>query len=244
MKTCMDDRVAIKILPKLLIANNTIDISVKGHSMIPTLFEGDTITICKKDKYIVGDILVFAYKFDMLLIHRLVKFDDKYFCKGDNSFRLEDVELHDIIGKVVKVNGKDISPWPKWKIDMSYKINRSFFECRYNIQKTIQTDIYKIYEQLVLKKCDVDLRFVINKQMLPNFKDAFLLCLLKLEKEQQYILKNMADDVLCILSTAHSINELLDAIVLNNKFPISIMEDAIEAFIFFAFIDKLIVLSN
>ena len=240
----MDDNIAIKILPKLLIANNTIDISVKGHSMIPSLFEGDTITICKKDKYVIGDILVFAYKYDMLLTHRLVKIDDSFFCKGDNAFRLEDIKQRDVIGKVMKLNGEDVLPWPRWKATMSYEINRSFFKCRYNIQKTKETALYKVYEQLVLKKDGLNLKFVMNEQLHKISTEEIRKCLLKLDAEQRCILEILIDDIISILSKSHCIKELLYALALNISTPNPILQDAIEAFISLALMDDLVVLSR
>ncbi len=68
-------------------------LTIEGTSMLPVLHPGNCISICAKEDYIVGDILVFFYKNDTLLVHRLLKIENgRYFCKGDNSFRLEDVE--------------------------------------------------------------------------------------------------------------------------------------------------------
>ncbi len=66
-------------------------LSVAGNSMLPILHAGDSILVCRKDIYEEGDILVFFYKQNELLVHRLLKIKNgRYFCKGDNAFRLED----------------------------------------------------------------------------------------------------------------------------------------------------------
>jgi len=78
----MDDIAAIKVLPLLLKSNQTVNITVKGHSMYPTLREGDTITITLCEQYVIGDILVFRYKNDDLLVHRLLKKTSSFFLKA------------------------------------------------------------------------------------------------------------------------------------------------------------------
>lgn len=49
------------------------ELSVDGISMLPILHPDDSIKVCAKDEYTVGDILVFFYKDDSLLVHRLLK---------------------------------------------------------------------------------------------------------------------------------------------------------------------------
>ena len=45
----------------MLRSNGSAVITVEGISMLPTLQEGDTITLSKSYNYELGDILVFAY---------------------------------------------------------------------------------------------------------------------------------------------------------------------------------------
>lgn len=103
--------------------------------MNPTLYEGDEIAVKPSPEYEVGDILVFSYKSDELLVHRLLKKEGRFFCKGDNAFRLEDITAEQIFGKVISVNGNPVIPWPDWKIQLSYRVNREFVKCRYDIEK-------------------------------------------------------------------------------------------------------------
>ncbi len=121
------------------------DLTVSGTSMHPILNPGERIKVCAKNDYTVGDILVFYYKNDVLLVHRLLKIENgRYFCKGDNSFRLEDVEKSAILGAVIQI--KDVNNTPEF-ISASYTINRVFRRCGYDIEKTRLTPEYTAYWQ-------------------------------------------------------------------------------------------------
>ena len=79
--------------------------------MLPTLLAGDVVTIAAQGNYAVGDILVFLYGDDELLIHRCIEADwdnQVYICKGDNAFRLEKVDHEAILGKVITVSRNDL----------------------------------------------------------------------------------------------------------------------------------------
>jgi len=151
----MDKILINKILQAQKKKGNPFEISVVGISMNPTLFEGDIISIQPQKEYDVGDILVFNYKQDELLVHRLLKTENNiYFCKGDNSFRLEDVKKELVIGKVFAVmrNGETISlpPVTKRLIYMSTAVNKVFLKCRYDVETTKETYIYKLYNKIIL----------------------------------------------------------------------------------------------
>ena len=134
------------------------EISVVGSSMEPTLIEGDRIAIKKKKEYDVGDILVFLYKHNELLVHRLLRKESGlYLCKGDNAFRLEDIEYSQIVGCVTSINGFPPFYWNHELLELSYAVNRAFVKCQYNICKTKQTDIYKAY---MAKICNEDYAYV------------------------------------------------------------------------------------
>ena len=140
---------------KLLIAqirvSGRVKISVVGASMNPILFDGDQITVSPCEYYFPGDILVYNYKQEGLLVHRLLYVkENKYFCKGDNSFRLEDISKEQIVGKIILVNEKEPPPCTERILKISYLVNREFLKCRYNIEKTKQSDIYQLYKKVVL----------------------------------------------------------------------------------------------
>ena len=140
------------MLSLLLKEGRKTQIHVKGISMLPTLVDGDCITVQRFSSYDVGDILVFRYKFDELLVHRLLKKEDRYYCKGDNAFRLEDIQLGQILGKVVEVNGQAITPWPKWKIDLSLEVGYIFRHNHYDVLKTKRTTVYQQYYEKIFQE--------------------------------------------------------------------------------------------
>ena len=120
--------------------------------MFPTLLEGDIITISKCKEYKIGDILVFLYKDDEIIVHRLLKIEnDTYFCKGDNCFRLEDIPYERIVGKVIKINGKNIQPCPQGLTEHSFEVHKRLAELNYDIEKLKTTETYKNYEKLYLR---------------------------------------------------------------------------------------------
>ena len=121
-------------------------IRVSGSSMYPTLFNGDQITIERRDEYAIGDILVFIYKKQELLVHRLIRKEKGiYYCKGDNAFRLENIAFEKIIGVVILKNNKPINKWSSTLIDLSYSVNRMFVEKRYDVEAVKKTTVYKEY---------------------------------------------------------------------------------------------------
>lgn len=139
-----NQRIFMNILKTQSIKKNLWSLTVKGYSMFPTLQEGDTVTIIHQSDYDVGDILVFLYKENTLLIHRLIKKDKGiFYCKGDNAFRLEDVTEENIIGKVHLINSCALPRCSKEFIDLSYAVNREFVRLRYDIDRTKRSDVFK-----------------------------------------------------------------------------------------------------
>ena len=135
-------------LLRLMIKKNMeINISVSGISMEPTLFEGDIIHIVS-GMYKVGDILVYIYKNNELLVHRYVgMMEEQLLCKGDNSFRIEDIEECAVLGKVdsVEHNGEiyRLPPFPESLAEMSKEIGKLFKKNKYNVFVTQNELLYK-----------------------------------------------------------------------------------------------------
>ena len=76
-------------------------VKVMGNSMFPTIKAGESVPVLMRDdiKFCIGDILVFRYKNEGFLIHRLLqKKGQIYYCKGDNSIRMESVGKETILG--------------------------------------------------------------------------------------------------------------------------------------------------
>lgn len=131
-------------------------VSVSGNSMSPTLLPNDTVIIMKDKTYVNGSILVFHYESNGYLIHRLLYASKGlYYCKGDNSFRIEVIKGEQIVGRVIFVKrGKTIftpSQVNKDFIEMALRINREFVLSGYNYQKVLNSDIYSKYKKNYLK---------------------------------------------------------------------------------------------
>jgi len=131
-------------------AKHGVELTVTGISMEPVLHHGDTITVQKKETYEIGDILVFLYKYQELLVHRLLKIENgRYFCKGDNSFRLEDMDASQIIGAV----RLDSDPHRGDEfIEASLEISRIFRRSGFQHEATMETEAYKNYKTRYLEK--------------------------------------------------------------------------------------------
>ena len=126
-----------------------ITITVSGTSMNPIMNNGDLVTVHYDATYSIGDVLVFIYKGE-LLIHRLIKIaKDRLFCKGDNSFRLEDLAIEDVAGKVILLNGERVPIFSNDFVNLSYLVNREFRKCGYDIEKTKESGIYRFYHECI-----------------------------------------------------------------------------------------------
>ena len=137
------------ILNAMMKYKGSCDITIQGTSMEPILHAGESYTLTKQEKYTVGDILVYEYKNEGLLAHRLLKIErNRYFCKGDNSFRLEDITEDQIIGKIETVDPNNTSEF----IEASYKISKLFRKCRFSHEEIIKQDEYIEYRRKYLEK--------------------------------------------------------------------------------------------
>lgn len=136
------------------------ELTISGESMLPILHDGDIITVCRKENYVPGDILVFIYKHGEVLAHRLLKIEsERYFCKGDNSLRLEDIGAAQIIGSItIKDDPHRCSVF----LNASYQINRIFRRCHYNAEQTKQTLEYQTYRKTYLRS---SMKYIINPNM-------------------------------------------------------------------------------
>ena len=222
----MNSELIYKLLLLQLESNKKIEISVTGYSMNPTLYESDLITVEKSDNYKIGDMLIFIYKNNELLVHRLLDIKDgKYFCKGDNSFRLEDITGNKIIGKVVKINGINITSCPTRLTVLSYLVNRAFIKCRYNIDKTKETYIYKLYEKVILKKEAIDM-YKKNENMDYIEVDDTSMAVFDPETSDTHFFDEIGIDILNILSEPCDIDGLLNKLCdIYEVTPVDIRED-------------------
>lgn len=100
----IEDKMAIALFKNSIMCGNTETIKSIGFSMIPTIQQKDMIRVQRSDKYCVGDIVVYEYKTQGLLVHRIIAINDnEVWCRGDNAVRIEKIGYADIIGKVVAI---------------------------------------------------------------------------------------------------------------------------------------------
>ena len=206
----MNNELVSKVLSAILKSKGQAEITVMGISMNPTLFEGDKVIIKKSNEYIIGDIIVFNYKNEGILIHRLLKYDGRYFCKGDNAFRLEDIEYNQIIGKAVLVNNTTIQPWDDWKVRLSYSFNREFVQLRYNMDKIKKRTIYRIYSVLLLRKEENKMDYKKTDKMDFILSDETSLAVFDPESGNTYFFDETGIDILNCLDVPCDIQTLLE----------------------------------
>ena len=94
-------------------------VSVHGISMNPTLWQGDEVLVQRFSSYTPGDILVYDYGKEGLLIHCFLYLKHGlYHCRGDNTVRIERIAHKRIIGKVLSFSdGRPLPACPEhiWK---------------------------------------------------------------------------------------------------------------------------------
>ena len=139
---------------------DNIDINIRGYSMNPLLQEGDVANIKFHEKYSVGDIIIFDYEDEGVLIHRIIKIENgSYVCKGDNAFRIEVVPDIKILGKAtsIKRDNYEMKLCNINKItllvicNISYRIYKQFIKENYNAEGCRNSTKYKLL-QFLLKK--------------------------------------------------------------------------------------------
>lgn len=226
----MDSALLNRLLFAQTASGKEVDISVVGVSMNPTFYENDTITVKKFDDYEIGDVLVFTYKSGELLVHRLLdKKDGLYFCKGDNSFRLEDILKDQIAGKVIRLNLRPLAPCSKQLITLSYQVNRAFVNCRYDIDKTKQTKIYQLYEKTFLKERDTIMKYKTNEAMDYIQTDETSLAVFDPETGDTHFFDETGIDILNLLKEPCDLEQLLSKLSeLYNVTPDEIQADVEE----------------
>lgn len=189
----------------------SVEITVSGVSMNPTLREGDKILVKRAENYEAGDILVFLYKNNELLVHRILKVKgDKYYCKGDNAFRLEDITLNQIAGKVTHRDGKELLPCPPQLVPLSYLVSRIFRKSGYNIELTKQSGIYRFYRKYTIKEEDITMLYKKNENMDYIPSDETTLAVFDPESGDTHLLDETGTDIINFLEAPSTLEALLD----------------------------------
>ena len=225
----MDKALLYKILFAQLNSGARVDIKIEGVSMNPYFQDDDVVTLEKKNDYIPGDVLVFIYK-GTLLIHRLIKIENgRYFCKGDNAFRLEDMTLNDIGGKAILLNGKTIPTVPDWFVSLSYQVNRVFRKSGFNVQKAKESGIYRFYHKILWKNEDNTMIFKKNDNMDYIPADNTSLAIFDPESGDTHFLSESAIDIINCIEKPCDLDTLLQRLCeIYDATPEDIKEDVKE----------------
>ncbi|MBQ7153750.1 MAG: S24/S26 family peptidase [Clostridia bacterium] len=93
----------VLLLKKIIEKKGSITIQVSGNSMWPYIENGDYVELELRD-YHEGDVLLFKYYTEELLVHRLIRIDgDSLLLRGDNAFRIEHITSKEVVGVIVNV---------------------------------------------------------------------------------------------------------------------------------------------
>lgn len=131
--------------------------------MLPILCDKTTVSVFRPNKYTPGDVIVFKYK-GTILIHRVLRIkSDRFYAKGDNSFRIEDFTEEAILGKAIIPNDTNNS---EEFLNASWNIGILFKKAGYQKETVVNTEEYHKY-----KKEHID--STIAKQQIIKMRGAF-----------------------------------------------------------------------
>ena len=212
----METSTQIKLLSAFKRAGKSFESMVTGFSMNPVLYENDTVTVSPGEPYNIGDILVFVYNREELLIHRLIEIKENiYYCKGDNALRMEKTSSDQIFGKVTAINrnGQNIPvpPCTKKFIIMAKAVNAMFFRRRYDPVKTRETYIYKIYKKIFINGEDIKM-YTKSEKMDYIETDETSMAVFDPASGDTYFLDEAGLDIMKILEQPHDFEALVEAL--------------------------------
>ena len=100
----IDNNIFFALAEEQLNAGEQVRITLVGTSMLPTLCEGDVLTLAPiTHSPAVGDVVLFRYN-DKHLLHRIIAVDGvKYTMQGDACSCTESCRKTDIVGLLVDV---------------------------------------------------------------------------------------------------------------------------------------------
>ena len=96
------------LVEEQLTEGHSTRITLKGTSMLPTLREGDSLTLTPLEgDPVVGDVVLFRYQ-GIHLLHRIVAVDGRHYrMQGDNCYNSEEVEREAIVARLITVGRPD-----------------------------------------------------------------------------------------------------------------------------------------
>jgi hypothetical protein len=135
-------KASLSIVKYMLKQKGEASIIAYGDSMYPAILNNTMIKIMKQEYYAIGDVIAFYYENEGLLVHRILKKNEYvYYCKGDNSYRLEIVYKDNALGKIINLpNVNDEF------IVMSLKINLLAHKLHYDLEKLKKDSLYIEYK--------------------------------------------------------------------------------------------------
>lgn len=223
---------SLSLLQKILKRNSTANIKINGISMQPTLKDGDIVTIKTFPDYLPGDIVIFPYHSQRLIIHRFLFIQNNYcYCKGDNALATEIIPVDNIIGKAIFNNSSPILNWEIWKIYFSSIIGDFFQKTHCNASYVQESDLYQLYKKLILDNCSSSILFF------NTYNSA----------EQLHTLSSLMTHMLQILQIPRTLNALLLELYkiypktqknTINNIMITLLNSIINNFVSFSFIDE------
>ena len=239
----MNSNTHIKILLMQLNSVGQASLTVSGNSMIPVLNNGDVVTLRQESQYIVGDILIYLYKDRKLLIHRLLWiYNDRYYCKGDNSLRLEDIDASKIIGKVVLVNGRELPIQNPYHTELSYKVNRLFVKkYRYNSSRLVNDSIYKHYKNIVINKGASFMLYQTNPNLEYIQTDERSKVAFDPDNKTTFFLDEVSQDILEVMKNPKTIENIVEELSKIYDAPKEEISNDIEVFLTDAITKNLVI---
>ena len=239
----MNTDTQIKVLRLQLNTVGYTAMTVSGDSMIPALSDGDVVTLKQEDQYHVGDILVYLYKEGKLLIHRLLRiYNGRYYCKGDNSLRLEDVDISEIIGKVVLVNGNELPPNSPSHTKLSYAINRLFVKkYRYDSSKLVNDHLYKHYKNIVINKGASFMLYQTNPNLEYIQTDEHSKVAFDQENKTTFFLDEVSQDILEVMKEPKALENVVEELSKLYDAPKEEISNDVEVFLTDAITKNLVV---
>ena len=137
-------------------SGQTVAVTVGGESMAPVLHNGDQVRVVRQDEYAIGDILMYDYKEEGTLLHRLLEIrDGHFFCKGDNSYRLEEVAEADVYGVAIAVVRDGVVVplvCPKGLPLSSLAVHKHLKELGLNLDALHKSELYQAYKKRYLSE--------------------------------------------------------------------------------------------
>ncbi len=149
-------------MQKIIDCKGELLLSVKGTSMLPTIYPDTKISVVKAEgNVVVGEIVVFSHSgYEHIIVHRVYKKkvingDAKLITKGDSAFTPDKpISLDKIIGKVgeIRTNKGNIKPNVKiWRFIMPTQVflGKIQYFLPKNVRRYLKRKLASLYSLLL-----------------------------------------------------------------------------------------------